>query len=140
MGTNIFHECAALQSIRIPSFVWYLPRSGFGTSFALLEFESPSHLDEVEFAIPSDFRGTQIQIPNSVRRVAFRTDGHMKQPIVLDFDRNSRLCHFEPKSQWHRLMHRGFFARFSERTLKKLRDSGDKEAPQTYRAVWVSQT
>jgi hypothetical protein len=62
----------------------------------------------------------------------------MKEPIVLDFDRDSRLYRFQATDKWSNWMHRGFFARFSVQTLKNLRAAGDKQVVDLNLKVYVS--
>jgi hypothetical protein len=129
MGSATFARCPLLRSIRIPSFVTKLPSDCFeGSSLSVLDFESPSHLTEFELQIPSDFHGTQIDVPNSVIRVRCSVNGDMTQPLVMNFERDSRLDHFERVGSQDR--HRArIFARFSEQTLKNRRESPGRALP-----------
>jgi hypothetical protein len=108
--------------------LWKLPEHFLaGASVSAIEFESPSRLIELELSIPYEFQGTQIQIPNSVRRVSLEITSLPNGPIVVDFGRDSRLAQFGCKGDWMHPVTRGVFARFSERTLKNGR--GWEETP-----------
>jgi hypothetical protein len=121
IGLSAFEKCSSLKAICIPSFVRTLSADCFhDASLCVLEFQSPSHLLELPLDCSSSFRGTEIQIPDSVLRISFALDRGQKHAILMLFGRGSRLVHFRP-STGLRYQTRRVFARFSEATLKSFR-------------------
>jgi hypothetical protein len=127
VGAALFDRCSSLKSVQVPSSMLRFPPDCLdGASVSVLEFESPSHLIELELDFPR-FVGAEIQIPNSVCRVCLYIRPGFKQPVVANFDRESRLCQFEVRLRRHGQARLGIFVRFAERTLKNRRKWVDNQ-------------
>jgi hypothetical protein len=129
---SAFDGCS-LRSICFPSSLLTLGSPCFSScQLSSLTFESPSHLVALMLAVGGDFCGTEIEVPSSVCLIEFSFDNTDRPPLVVDFDRDSRLCCFKCYCDCRFLATRRAFSRFSERTLKYFRevfsdsdDSGD---------------
>jgi hypothetical protein len=125
IGHSVFGSCSGLQSLCIPSSVKSLQICRFGCSLSTLTFQSPSRLESLELDIPRDFSGEQIEIPSSTIEVVFWIDSVHKSPIVVHFDRDSRIHSFNRRVPGRTPGTGHLFVHFSEHTLKYFREENN---------------
>jgi hypothetical protein len=142
---EVFAKCHLLKSIFLPGSIENLDvgvlEAGLLTG---LVFESPSHLAELSMVITGNPDGRGISIPDSVTSLRITSKSADKGVLVIIFGRESRLRTFAfatdlricnpfltygrpPASFYSRQAAmipaaRGFLSRFSEQSLKRIRD------------------
>jgi hypothetical protein len=117
-----FNDCS-IRSVWFPSSLVALDSPCFRScQLSSLTFESPSHLGTFGLDVGTDFCGSEIEVPSAVCVAEFAIARPGPRPLVVHFDRDSRLCCFKCCSGSGGLATRGAFARFSERTLKYFRE------------------
>jgi hypothetical protein len=119
---SAFDNCP-IRSICLPSSLLEFHSQSFESCpLSSLTFEFPSHLGAIALDLGKDFCGTEIEIPDAVCAVEFRTDTLSPRLVVVRFGGESRLCSFKCRRYQGVPGTRGVFLRFSERTLKYFRE------------------
>jgi hypothetical protein len=91
-----------------------------------LSFETPAHLTELSLAIPSEFQGDEVHIPDSVLSLSLLLGPGFERPVLVQFGRESRVRTFNYATEYWQPVIRGVFSHFSERTLKLFRQLVDE--------------
>jgi hypothetical protein len=123
LSLSAFARCSSLKSLSLPSSLTSFESSqDDNCSLSELTFERPSHVQELCICIPDVFRGDRIEVPESLTARWFSRSSPRRPPILLTFDRDSRLSRWRFNSPKCRPEVRVFFCHFDERTLKLFRE------------------
>jgi hypothetical protein len=114
-----FSGCGALTTITIPSSVRTIGVWCFSENLCQIEFEEPSQLREIGSL--GDYSLDRIDIPDLVREIDALPSPGKSHSCVVMFGRESQLAVI-PVCEIEEPVRRRAFARYSEGTLRRLRD------------------